>query len=424
MKPLRDGGNQMASTKTPPGHKNHDDYGATGDHAVDLATLRRDRLVKLQRAMRDHDVPALLLTNPVNIRFATGVSVMPIWTAINFARYALVPQEGDPVVFEYGKSLFIAQEIWPHSEPAKYFQYRFTQHEAVKRSDDWARGITSHLEKMGLRLTTGSAKFKVGFDALDHYGHAALQRAGVELVDADQSIVDAKLIKSADEIKLLRESCSIAETALRHMEDAIKPGVSEHELFGKFFGKVIELGAEYSSTRLLCAGHRTNPWFHEVSQYCVRPGDLVGIDTDMTGPEGYLCDISRTFVCADRMTANQAEIYAVAKDFVYGVMEQCKPGVSYESLVRNAPPVPEKYRPQSYSCMMHGSGFDDEPPYLPYLHQVHEGALVPRGELQENMVLSVEFYAGAPGERDGVKLEEQILITRNGCELLSRYPLL
>lgn len=398
-------------------------FGATGEDTVDLTRLRRDRLAKVQCAMRQHQVPALLLTNPVNIRFATGVSVMPIWTAINFARYALVPQEGDPVIFEYGKSLFVAQSIWPNSESAKYFQYRFTQHEAIKRSDEWARGITSHLERMGLRDKTRATKFKVGFDALDHYGHAALLRAGVDLVDADQSVVDAKLIKTADEIKLLRESCSIAETALHHMEKSIRPGISEHELFGIFFGKAIEFGAEYSSTRLLCAGHRTNPWFHEAGPNRIRPGDLIGIDTDMTGPEGYLCDISRTFVCADRMTTTQAEIYAVAKDFVYGVMEQCKPGVSYESLVRNAPVVPEKYQPQSYSCMMHGSGFDDEPPYLPYLHQVQDGSLIPHGELQENMVLSVEFYAGAPGARDGVKLEEQILITRTGCELLSRYPL-
>ncbi|MEY4631455.1 MAG: hypothetical protein RIQ81_1575 [Pseudomonadota bacterium] len=396
---------------------------ATQLDSADYRSLHRARMRKVQKAMREHDIPAILLTNPVNIRFATGVSVMPIWTAINFARYALVPQEGDPVIFEYGKSLHVARSLWPGSQPAKYFQYRFTQHEAVSRSDEWARELVETMQGLGLRGTSAGGAYTLGFDALDHYGHAALEKAGVTLVDADQCIVEAKLLKSADEIKLLRESCGIAEAALHKMAAAIAPGISEQELFGIFFGKAVEMGAEYSSTRLLSAGRRTNPWFNEVSSYKLRPGDLIGIDTDMTGPEGYLCDISRTFVCGEEMNKLQQEVYSVARDFIYGVIEQCRPGVSYESLVRNAPVVPEKYRPQAYSCMIHGSGFDDEPPYLPYLHQFQDGALMPRGELQENMVLSVEFYAGEKGARDGVKLEEQILITASGSQLLSHFPI-
>jgi Xaa-Pro aminopeptidase len=142
----------------------------------------------------------------------------------------------------------------------------------------------------------------------------------------------------------------------------------------------------------------------------------------MTGPEGYLCDISRTFLCGDKADAEQREAYRVAYDFIHGVIEQCRPGVTYAELCRGGPKIPEEYAPQAYSCMMHGSGFDDEPPYLPFVHQADAGALVPRGALQENMVLSVEFYAGKVGGRSGVKLEEQILITARGAELLSRYP--
>jgi Xaa-Pro aminopeptidase len=152
----------------------------------------------------------------------------------------------------------------------------------------------------------------------------------------------------------------------------------------------------------------------------VKDGDLIGIDTDMTGPEGYLCDISRTFLCGDRANAEQKEAYQVAYDFIQGVIELCRPGITYEEIVRQAPKVPDAYHQQGYSCMIHGSGYDDEPPYIPY--QFQHGALIPRGAIRENMVLSVEFYAGKVGGMSGVKLEEQILITNSGAALMSHFP--
>ena len=381
---------------------------------VDLPKLRLDRLEKLQREMTLRGVGAVLLTNPVNIRYATGISVMPIWTAINFARYTLVPARGEPAHFEYSKSLFIAREILPSAQAAKAWQYRFSQHEVDKISKSWAGDIKARMESWGI------AKEKLGFDALDFYGVRALEAAGLILADADEAIVAAKLIKTKDEIKLLQASCTVAEAALLDLEQAIRPGVTEQELFGVFWHKMQALGGEHSSTRLLSAGQRTNPWFYEVSPNIIRNGDLIGIDTDMTGPEGYLCDISRTFMCGDRADQEQREAYRVAYDFIQGVIELCRPGVEYAEIVAKSPDVAEAYHRQGYSCMIHGSGYDDEPPYLPLKFQ--RGALIPRGHIQENMVLSVEFYAGKVGGYSGVKLEEQILVTARGPELMSKYP--
>lgn len=382
---------------------------------MNLQKLYTDRLNKIQSEMSKRGVGALILTNPVNIRYATGISVMPIWTAINFSRYTLVPVNGMPQHFEYSKSLFIAQEILPSSKAATAWQYRFAQHEIDRISKSWAQEIAGHLRSWGL------ANDKLGFDALDFYGVKALEKEGIILCDADESVVASKLIKTPEEIQLLVKSCAVAEAALFDLQQAIRPGVTERELFGVFWNKMQALGGEHSSTRLLAAGQRTNPWFYEVSDNIVRPGDLIGIDTDMTGEEGYLCDISRTFLCGDvKPTGEQKEAYRVAYDFIQGVIEMCKPGVSYEELVRKSPDVPKDYEKQSYSCMMHGSGYDDEPPYLPFKYQ--QGALIPRGALQENMVLSVEYYAGKVGGYSGVKLEDQILITKDGAKLLSKYP--
>ena len=380
----------------------------------DLPRLRHDRLLKLQKAMRERDIGALVLTNPVNVRYATGVSVMDLWSAVNLARYAVVPVDGEPILFEYGKSLFIAQEILPSARAAKAWQFRFSQHQVDRIAADWAREIKD------LLVAKGVASGKIGYDILDFYGHRALEAVGLMLTDADGPVTAAKLIKTPDEIEFLRRSCAVAEAALGDLEAAIRPGVTENELFGVFWHKMLALGGEHCSTRLLTAGQKTNPWFYECGDNIVKAGDLVCIDTDMTGPEGYLCDISRTFLCGDKSDAEQREAYRVAYDFIHGTMELCRPGVEFQQLIERAPVVPEAYRPQGYSCMLHGSGYDDEPPFLPYAYQ--NGAIVPRGRIEENMVLSVEFYAGRVGGRSGVKLEEQFLVTASGPELLSKYP--
>jgi len=375
--------------------------------------LRRDRLGKLQREMKKHHIGAMVLCNPVNVRFATGVSVMPIWTSVNLARYAVVPPEGDPQLFEYGKALFRATAVWPKSRPARYWQQRFSQYKAVEAGLAWADDIVELMREWG---TTGG---KVAIDILDHYGYSSLLARGLTVCDADEPLDEAKLVKTEDEIALLRRSCEVADIALGDLERAIRPGITENELMGVFWGKMISLGGEHCSTRLLVSGDKMNPWFYEAGDRKVEIGDLVGIDTDMIGPEGYLCDISRTFLCGEKPNDDQKEAYRIAYDFIQQTIELCQVGVNYEDIMARAPRSRPEYVEQSYSCMIHGSGLDDEPPFFPYPEQ---NGLVPRGELKENMVLSVEYYAGKKGKRDGVKLEEQILLTKNGPELLSHFP--
>jgi Xaa-Pro dipeptidase len=240
------------------------------------------------------------------------------------------------------------------------------------------------------------------------------------VTDADVAMEAAKLVKTPDEIELLKLSTRVCESALGEMEKAVRPGITENELYATFWNKMLSLGGEYTSTRLLASGERTNPWFMEAGPRAIQKGDLIGFDTDMTGPEGYLCDISRTFLCGDRTNAEQREAYRVAYDFVNATIELCTPGRSYAELRNQTPRFPSEYEQLGYSCMIHGSGFDDEPPFIPYPHD--KGATMPEGEFLPGMVISVEFYAGKPGAREGVKLEEQILITANGPVRMSTYP--
>lgn len=386
---------------------------------VDMESLRKWRLQRVQDEMSKRDIAGILLTNPVHIRYATGLAVMTAWTSVNLARYVFLPAVGEPVVFEYGKALFRAREFFPETRVAKTWQFRFAQDEATNRAKDWASDIRELLIR-----SENSRTPRLGVDNLDFYGFTALQELGVNICDADEVMQAARIVKHPSELELIKQSLVVAEASLFELENAIKPGISENELLGVFYKRMLELGGEHCSTRLLCSGEKTNPWFYEAGTRRLRPGDLVAIDTDMVGPEGYLCDISRTYLCGSTANAEQKEAYKVAHDFIAGVFELCKPGQSLRELCLKAPKYPEIYQAQSYSCMIHGIGMDDEPPFLPYPHALKAvgESVIPDEELQPNMVLSIEFYAGKPKGREGVKLEDQVLITNSGPVWLSRYP--
>src|SRR5262245_47841333 len=116
----------------------------------DKAKLRADRLKRIHDGMRRCNVGALLLTDPIHIRFATGVSVMPLWTAVNYARYVLVPADREPVIFEYSEALFSAQESGYPVRPTKYWQYRFAQGRPAEMADIWGGEIADLLKEYGL----------------------------------------------------------------------------------------------------------------------------------------------------------------------------------------------------------------------------------------------------------------------------------
>lgn len=381
---------------------------------VDFQRLRRERLAKVQREMVARDLGALLLTNTISIRYTTGVCIFPLWSAVNLAHYALIPVQGDPVLFEFPLARHRVEPLWSTFRPARFWQARFADHRAGERSTEGVAEIKDVLRGWGV------ANARLGIDSLDFHGFTALQQQGLTLADADEPLQAARIIKTADEIELLKQSAAICEAALHDLEQAIRPGVSENELLGTFWHRVLSEGGEHCSTRLLVSGHKTNPWCQEAGSKRVRPGDLVAIDTDMIGLEGYLCDISRTFLCGDRATPAQKEAYRVARDFVRDTIELCTPGRSYADLAAKVPRYPEAYRAQRYWMILHGSGCDDEPPFIPFADNNRD--VMPEGELRENMVVSVEAYAGKLGAQDGVKLEDQVWITAQGPRVISMYP--
>jgi len=174
---------------------------------------------------------------------------------------------------------------------------------------------------------------------------------------------------------------------------------------------------------LLNSGPRTNPWFQDATNRVIEAGDMVCFDTDMVGPGGYLSDISRSFVCPGRgMSASQGNLLGFAEDQIMHNVGLLRPGLSFREFAEQCWPVPERYVHNRYMMMLHGVGLVDEYPSVAYA--VDFDAWGYDGTFQENMVVSVESYIGEQGGKEGVKLEEQVLITASGSIVLSQSPLI
>ena len=382
----------------------------------DLDAVRLYRLGRVRAALARRDLAGILLYDPVNIRYATDATNMQIWCAHNEARYLYVPAEGPVTLFEFGEGDLLTTGL-PTVDAvrhATFFLYFIAGHRQEDETKRWAAELDSVIRAQG------GGNMRIAIDRVAPIGVFELQRLGYEVVDGFEVMENARNIKSPGEIVLMRHAIAVCEQAMAQMRAALVPGITENALWAELHRGNIAGGGEWIETRLLASGPRTNPWFRESSMRVIERGDIVGFDTDLVGPYGYCCDISRTWVCDARPDDEQRRIYAEAYAQVQENKALLKPGVSFRELTERMRPLGDEFVEGRYSVGMHGVGLCDEYPAIPYPQDFEPGD---DGVLEEGMVICVEGLAAPAGGREAVKLEEQVLITAAGHEQLSSYPL-
>jgi Xaa-Pro aminopeptidase len=392
---------------------------ANGDSiptAFDPERLRAGRLARLRAMMAEQDYAALVLFDPNNQRYATGSRNMFGYFLRNSTRYIYVPLEGPIILFEYPGSAHVSTwlETIDASRTSKVVWSAVNQRDDLS-SDPFGVEIAELIEEHGRGNT------KVGLDRCALNLARSLEAQGLDVHDCMQDTLHCRRIKTPEEIACLAQSMAASEASVAEVEAAIRPGVTENELFAIMYGEVIRGGGEFIETRLLNSGPRTNPWFHEASDRRIRPGELVALDTDTIGCHGYYSDFSRTFhVGPGRPSAYQRELYRMAYDQVHHNMGILKPGMSYREIAEQAWKIPERFLDRRYPSIIHGVGMHGETPLV--AHHMDFDRFSKDGILEPGMVVSVESYIGEVGAADGVKLEEEVLITDTGIAKLSRYP--
>ena len=343
---------------------------------------------------------------------------MQLWVAHNPTRHCFVATDGPVVLFDY----FSCEHLSDHSEvvdevrPAVSWIYLYGGELSDVRVRRWAAGIADLVREHG------GGNRCIAVDHLDPDGVAELARLGVAVGNGEAVMENARLIKSPDEILAMRRAIVACEAAMGEMKARLEPGISENELWAELHRGNIARGGEWIETRLLSSGPRTNPWFQECSSRKIEAGDLVVFDTDLIGPYGFCADLSRTWLCGDgKASDEQRDLFRTAADQVASNTKLLRPGMGFRELVERSKNPPPDCFPARYGVLYHGVGLADEYPTLPHAADWTDDT--PDGELLPGMVLCVESYIGRLGGREGIKIEEQVLITENGNEQLSRYPL-
>lgn len=395
------------------------EWRAAGIPDPDLPAMRRYRLERIRAELARHDYAGLLVYDPINIRYATDSTNMQLWVTHNATRFCFVATDGPVILFDYHHCEHLSDHAGTVDEvrPAYSTIFMYGGDKFARRIDKWADEVADLVREHG------GANRRIAIDYLQPDAHAALSARGVKIFDGQQVIERARAIKSPDEILCMRRAITACEAAMGEMEAALRPGMSENDLWALLHHGNIVRGGEWIETRLLSSGPRTNPWFQESSSRIIHAGDLVAFDTDLIGPYGFCSDISRTWLAGDgQPTDEQCELYRIARNQVAYNIEQLKPEITHRELWETAKTLPDDCLPNRYGCLYHGAGLADEYPTIPYPQDIEDG-LPAEDVLEPGMVLCVESYTGRLGGLEGVKLEEQVLITETGYEKLSSYPL-
>ena len=379
---------------------------------IDHERLNKYRIKRLRAEIKRANVGALVIVNPISLRYAVNYNTYPLFQARVPSTYLIISEEGPTIIHRAYTDYTTHID---RSCPGRLLNFFDAGDTLNDNAQLFAKDLVEYLEEIG------TDNRRVAIESVNPSVTSACLQKGLEVLDGMALTEKARIIKSQDEIECIRWSIAVAELGIAKMEEALKPGVTELQLWGLLNYTNLSNQGGWHEGQMLASGPRINPWLQEASQRPIESGDLVGFDTDMVGPMGYFCDISRTFHCGPKEpTKRQKEIYQLAYDEVQYNLQLIKPGKTIRDIQEASYTIPTEFQEQAYPCIIHGVGMCDE---YPRINPKHLGENPYNGTIEEGMVLAVESYMGAVGERDGVKLEEQILVTNDGYEMLSTYPI-
>ncbi len=381
-----------------------------------LDAARTYRLDRFRAQMARHDVAALLLYDPINIRYAFDSSNMQIWTTHNPIRYAMILADGPAILWEFKgcEHLNIGLPGIDEIRTAVSWMFMARGDKAPAGVELWADEIADLLHEHG------GGNRRIAADKLDGPGLHALETRGFSYVEGTELTEIARSIKSAEEIELMRWTIRVCEAGMARIFENSVPGVTERELWAHLHFENARSGGDWLETKLLTCGPNTNPWYKECSDRACRSGEMISFDTDMIGPYGYCADLSRSWTCGyTPMNDTQKRVYSTALAQINHNLGILQPGMSFVEYNAKSWRIPSENIDYRYSLAVHGVGMADEWPVIP-LH-VDFDTMAMSGEIKPGMVLCVESLMAEKGT-ESVKLETQVLITDTGYKRLDSFP--
>jgi Xaa-Pro aminopeptidase len=379
--------------------------------------LRTYRTTRARAALESSDLGALLLFDFNNIRYVTSTHIGE-WARDKMTRYALLTRGGDPHIWDFGSAAKHHRLNCPWLRPENVHAGMVGLRGAVAPDAGLFRAAAREIRD--LLKAEGVADMPLGVDIVEPPMLAALAEEGVTVRDGQQVMLDAREVKSIDEILLLNTACAMVDGAYQLISEQLKPGVRESELVANVTKFLFDLGSEHVDNINAVSGERCSPHPHVFSDRIIRPGDQAFFDIIQTFI-GYKTCYYRTFVVGKASDA-QRDAYKRAREWIDASIELMRPGVTTDQVAAVWP------KAQDF-------GFDNEMECfgLQFGHSVglflHERPIISRlnsldhpVELKEGMVIALETYCPAKDGISAARIEEEVVITADGPQVITRFP--
>lgn len=387
------------------------------EERVDFRRLHRYRLGRTRRALQESELGALLIFDNNNIRYMTSTMIGE-WSRDKICRYALLTGNGEPHLWDFGSAAAHHRIYAPWLQPqcchAGNVGLRGTippNQGLIKRA---AQEIHDLLKEQGV------ADMPVGVDICEPPLLFELQRLGLEIRDGQQVMLDAREVKSRDEIMLLNTAAAMVDGVYQDIAEALKPGVRESDIVAMATKRLFEMGSDDVEAINAVAGERCMPHPHNFTDRIIRPGDQAFFDI-IQAYNGYRTCYYRTFNVGRAKTIHH-DAYKKAREWMDAAIDKVKPGATTDEIAKVFPKAEEFGFPNEMEAFAlqfgHGLGV-----------ALHERPIISRLvsldyplEIKEGMVFALETFCPTKDWSGAARIEEELVVTNDGCRVITLYP--
>jgi Xaa-Pro dipeptidase len=387
------------------------------EERVDFRRLHEYRLARTRNALAKSGLGALLVFDQCNIRYISS-TVIGEWARDKLTRWCLLTGNGEPWVWDFGSAARHHQLYAPWLPKnhclAGNVGLRGAISPKVGLFEAAAKEIRDILKQEGV------AKMVIGIDVCEPRFLFALQKLGLKVVDGQQVMLDAREIKSHDEITLLNIAAAMGDGVYQDIFEALKPGVRENEIVAMATKRFYEMGSDCVEAVNAIAGERCSPHPHNFTDRLIRPGDQAYFDLIQTYM-GYKTCYYRTFTVGSATPA-QHDAYRKARQWMDGAIALLKPGVTTDAVAKAFPKSTEIGFETEMSAFglnfCHGLGMGlHERPLISRLNSFEDPY-----ELKAGMVFAVETFCPAKDGISAARIEEEVVLTPQGAKIITLFP--
>jgi Xaa-Pro aminopeptidase len=386
------------------------------EERVNIERLRQERLARVKNALTKSEIGALLCFDMNNIRYITATHI-GTWAMDKLVRFSLLAQDDEPILWDFGSAARHHQIYCPwlgDRSRAGISTLRGATNPGSGLAEDLAKKIRHELEKRKL------LNEPVGVDVIEIPVLFALQSQGIKVVDGQQLMHEVRKIKTPDEITLLNTATMMVDAAYDELYRFMKPGVKENECVGVVSKVLYDLGSEHVEGVNAISGERCSPHPHVYTDRVLRPGDPAFFDI-LHSFNGYRTCYYRTFAVGSASPA-MVDAYKRCRDYMDAAISIVKPGITTADVVKLWPRAEEFGFANEEAAFAlqygHGVGLSIwEKPIFSRLVSLDHPEVI-----EEGMVFALETYWPASDGWSAARLEEEVVVTKDGCEIITRFP--